>query len=663
MRFATLAILLGGILAGPAAAQSASDELVYVKKETREETHKASLAASGYARWTSQWQLVGPFDNTDNKGFEAVYPPERGVDLKARYPGKEGEVRWKKVSLNNEVVFDIRKHLKFDDAVCYLYHTLESDRAVSVNASLGSDDGVVVWANGVKVFSHDVSRGAAPNQDRFVLPLKQGQNEILVKVTNRNSDWAVYFNVIAPTRLLAQLEQRLDQDFPLTGEAAHYRINTLPIPEGQMIEGGALAFRPDGSLLVGTRRGEIWLVRNPTSDDIDKITFELFARGLHEVLGLCVVGQDVYVGQRPEVTLLRDTDGDDRADEFVTVCDEFGLSGDYHEFLYGPVRDSAGNLYITLNTGLAGGHKSRVPYRGWCLRISPDGTMTPWASGLRSPNGVNFDSEGRLYYCDNQGEWIPACKLQEVRQGEFYGHVDSLKWRTDLKDGERPEYIQPAVWFPFFVCRSASEPVWDATGGRFGPFEGQCFVGDMTNSLLMRCALEEVGGRMQGACFVFRKGFQCGVNRAAFAPDGSLLVGETNRGWGSVGGRDQGLQRLSYTGKTPFEIKALHVTPEGWDVEFTVPIKADGALEPARYTVDSFKYNYWDTYGSPEADRRKQPVEVLGLSDDRRTVRLKVADRETKRVYFFRLSGLNSDDGEQLLHREGWYTLNAIPGE
>ena len=40
------------------------------------------------------WKLTGPFDNTDEKGFDAVFPPERGVDFKSEYPGKTGTVKW-----------------------------------------------------------------------------------------------------------------------------------------------------------------------------------------------------------------------------------------------------------------------------------------------------------------------------------------------------------------------------------------------------------------------------------------------------------------------------------------------------------------------------------------------------------------------------------------
>src|SRR5262249_10172375 len=42
----------------------------------------------------SRWKVIGPFDNTGGKGFDAVYPPELNIDLTAQYDGKTGKVRW-----------------------------------------------------------------------------------------------------------------------------------------------------------------------------------------------------------------------------------------------------------------------------------------------------------------------------------------------------------------------------------------------------------------------------------------------------------------------------------------------------------------------------------------------------------------------------------------
>ena len=44
-----------------------------------------------------------------------------------------------------------------------------------------------------------------------------------------------------------------------------------------------------------------------------------------------------YVGQKPELTRLVDTNKDGVCDRYETVTDEFGISGEYHEYHFGPV--------------------------------------------------------------------------------------------------------------------------------------------------------------------------------------------------------------------------------------------------------------------------------------------------------------------------------------
>jgi hypothetical protein len=225
-----------------------------------------------------------------------------------------------------------------------------------------------------------------------------------------------------------------------------------------------------------------------------------------------------------------------------------------------------------------------------------------------------------------------------------------------------PPLDPPCIWFPYGrMGQSASEPVWDTTGGKFGPFAGQCFVGDQTKSMVMRVFLEKVNGRYQGACFPFRGGFQCGINRLAFAPDGSLYAGQTNRGWGSVGGKSYGLERLVYTGVAPFEIHSMRLTKQGFDLTFTQPLAPAAAERAAAYAVQSFTYNYWSTYGSPEVDRRAERVGNVVLSSDRRTVALTVDGLRRGRVYELHLEGIRSAAGAPVLHPEAYYTLNELP--
>jgi hypothetical protein len=219
----------------------------------------------------------------------------------------------------------------------------------------------------------------------------------------------------------------------------------------------------------------------------------------------------------------------------------------------------------------------------------------------------------------------------------------------------------PAVWFPYGrMGQSISEPRWDTTRGKFGPFAGQCFVGDQTRSNIMRVALENVNGVYQGACFPFRSGLQCGVNRLAFGPDGALYAGQTNRGWGSVGGKPYGLQRIDFTGEVPFEVHSVTLTAGGFRLTFTKPLDATTARKLDAYTVRSFTYVYHQTYGSPEVDQRAEKVTAVEVATDRRSVSVAVPGLRKGRVYDIRLNGVKSADGDAVLHPEAYYTVNEL---
>jgi hypothetical protein len=219
----------------------------------------------------------------------------------------------------------------------------------------------------------------------------------------------------------------------------------------------------------------------------------------------------------------------------------------------------------------------------------------------------------------------------------------------------------PAIWFPYGMSQSTSEPIWDTTEGKFGPFAGQCFIGELNSSMIMRANLEEVNGRMQGAVFAFRRDFMSGVNRLAFAPDGSMLVAQTNRGWGSRGGAPHGLQRVIYKGKTPFEIHSMNITPTGWNLRFTKPVDRAIAERPETYSLQSYTYHHWETYGSPEINRKQNDITLVQVSDDGLTVSLTVPEREKLRVYQLEVKGLKDADGVELLHNQAWYTMNDVP--
>jgi glucose/arabinose dehydrogenase len=433
-------------------------------------------------------------------------------------------------------------------------------------------------------------------------------------------------------------------------------------------------------LAVGTRRGEIWIVENALAADPKQAKFRRFARGLHEVLGLAWRDGWLYVTQRCELTRVKDSDGDGKADVFETVSDGWEISGDYHEYAFGSRFDRDGNLWVVLC--LTGSFTSDVKYRGWCLRVTPKGELIPACSGVRSPGGIGMNAEGDMFYTDNQGPWNGACGLKHLKPGGFMGHPESFRWYPLAKNmgpapekpksGSRimteakriPQLVPTAVIFPYGpMGQSASGIDCDLSGGKFGPFGKQLFVGDQTHSTVMRVFLEKVDGHYQGACFPFKQGFGSGNVPIRFASDGSLFVGGTSRGWGSRGHKPFAVERLAWTGKTPFEIHETRAKPDGFELTFTQPVDPKTAGDVKSYRAKTFTYIYRADYGSPEVDATTPAVERALVGKDGKSVRLYLSKLEEGHIHEIHADGVRSADGLPLLHKEAYYTLNYIPSK
>ncbi|MCA9299687.1 MAG: hypothetical protein KDA28_11505, partial [Phycisphaerales bacterium] len=419
-----------------------------------------------------------------------------------------------------------------------------------------------------------------------------------------------------------------------------------------------------------TRRGDVWVIDGAYEMPPVNAAYTLFATGLHEPLGIRPRMENgrlvVYVAQRAELTRLIDLDGDDVADRYETVCDDWGLSGNYHEFTFGPEFDEDGYAWLTLCLGFNGpvGH-SAVPWRGWSVRIdTTTGDMTPMTGGLRSPNGVGRWTDGTMFSVDNQGDWVGTCKLMTLRPGGYNGHPESLPWWTpELPEGETPPMEPAAVWFPYGKMGQSTADVLTDTGqGSLGPWKGQIFAGDQTSALVSRVFLEVVDGVHQGACFPFRKGLDCGVNRLAWGKDGSMFVGQTDRGWGSVGDRRYGIQRILRTDLEPLEIKEMRLVDGGFDLEFTADLDEGAATNVESYDMLSYTYLHHATYGSPEVE--KAPNRITGVERiDARTVRVLVDEIRTGPMGFvheLRIDGVRARDGRPLLHDRAYYTVQRL---
>lgn len=487
-------------------------------------------------------------------------------------------------------------------------------------------------------------------------------------------------------------------------EDQYSTIAKVPVPEGVLLEVGGLTVLPNGTLGIATRRGDVFLVENPTSS---RPFYRHFAGGMHEILGLNYKDGSLYLAQRGELTRLEDTNKDGKADVYETIY-AWPLSAHYHEYSFGPKIAPDGSFFVSANVAFGDEEwwrgESRVPWRGWMMKIDEEGNMEPWASGMRSPAGLGM-IDGELFYTDNQGDWMGSGGIWHVEKGDFTGHPAGLRWADEPNSpldltaeelyavadprkmrGENGRYIKPenieeeefntlysmqeqfdefklpAVWLPHGILGVSNSEVLKIPEGHFGPFEGQILVGDQGQSKIMRVVMEKVKGEYQGVAFDFRSGFQSGVLRMAWAADGSLFVGETNRGWGSAGTANEGLQRLVWNNRTPFEMKTVNAMPDGFEITFTKAVDPESAEDLASYGVYSYIYKYHPVYGSPPVNNENAEVKGVKLSEDGMRARIVVEGLKQYHIHTIRLAGLRDAENKQpLLHNTAYYTLNNIP--
>src|SRR5690606_6184367 len=214
-------------------------------------------------------------------------------------------------------------------------------------------------------------------------------------------------------------------------------------------------------------------------------------------------------------------------------------------------------------------------------------------------------------------------------------------------------------------------PAWDTTKGKFSQFNGQIFIGDQTQSNLLRVVTEVVNGIEQGAVIPFVDGLESGAMRPVFLPDGSMLVGQTGRGWQAKGGHVASLQRLVWDGKTRAQdIFNVTATEQGFAVTLTQPLATnwDAAALQGALEMRSWVYRDAPDYGSEMMGGRDEAVKNIGLSADRKTVLItletieqpEVHPEQTARIYHLQLKNLRQASGAQDVLR-AYYTLYEFP--
>lgn len=424
---------------------------------------------------------------------------------------------------------------------------------------------------------------------------------------------------------------------------------------------GGIDFLSEDEMLVCTwdSLGPVYLLENFRAENPEDIKVTRIASGLAEPLGIKVVDGEIYVLQKQELTKLIDHDGDRIIDEYETIADDWTVSANFHEFSFGLVYKE-GYFYGALATDILPGGASAQPQpedRGKVIKIAKEtGEVTFFASGLRTPNGIGIGIDGEIFVADNQGDWLPASKINHIREGAWYGSRS-----VDFEGTEGKVQDEPVVWLPQDeIGNSPSTPTYIDKG----PYAGQMIHCEVTHGGIKRDFVEKVDGIYQGAVFRFSQGLEAGVNRLMWAPDGSLLVGGVgvSGNWGQIGKLNYGLQRMVYNGNSVFEMLEVSARSNGFEISFTEPIKADQQISEEDFLIEQFYFKPTAEYGGPKLGLETLKPKSFHLSDDRKHVFFELDGLKEKHVVYFRIiRPFVSDLDHELWTTEAWYTLTNIP--
>jgi hypothetical protein len=381
----------------------------------------------------------------------------------------------------------------------------------------------------------------------------------------------------------------------------------------------SLAFFPDGRLAVGTLPGDIWIVSG-INDELDKVTWQRFAAGLYEPLGMKVVDGVLTAITRGRIVKLHDYNNDGEADFYQALFNEDEPDKGWHAYNFDLEVGKDGSFYY----GRTGGFSEwSVP--GGVVKVSADGkSSTVLGAGLRVPNGIGKLPDGRITLGDNQGTYVPASKISITSLDAFHG-AGSWTKHGDKYDPEK--IVKPIVYMPQELDSSSGGQLWVEKDKRLGPLSGQYFHTSYGKAATMYVMMDKINNVMQGAVYSLPLKMESGTMRAAKSPVDGQLYYSGLTGWQAGATQEGSIQRLRYTGKTGIYLTEAKARKDRLQLTFTEPVSSE-SINKESFSASAWNYRWSKGYGSPQL-RASEPetrgidelaIDSLELSDDRLTL-------------------------------------------
>jgi len=405
-------------------------------------------------------------------------------------------------------------------------------------------------------------------------------------------------------------------------ESGAFAVDTLTIPHKNPF--GALFFctgvdhLPDGRVAVSTCHGDVWLVT--VDEKAGTCSWQRFATGLYHALGLKVIDGKVVVIERGQLTRLHDLNNDGEADFYECISNAWDTGSGEHSYDTCLETDPQGNFYF-FKTG-----DTDTPTGGSLIRVSKDGSKSEiFCTGFRHPIGMGMSPTGILTGADQEGNWMPATRIDEYKQGGFYGDM-----RAHHRKEAPKTFDPPLCWLPREVDNSAGGQAW-VPKSTFGPLAGlplHFSYGRCKPFVLLRQVCDN--GMSQGGVADLGLKFLSGVCRGRFGADGNLYVCGLN-GWQTAAQADGCLQRVRYTGK-PLDVPVkMAVDGNAIRLTFSNTLDPKSVSGTENYKAAWWNYRWSGDYGSkrwkvsnPNAEGQDEfAPQSAKLLDDGKSVELR----------------------------------------
>lgn len=404
------------------------------------------------------------------------------------------------------------------------------------------------------------------------------------------------------------------------GEGPGHKVDTVALPfanpHGTLFFISGLDFLPDGTGVVATMPGEVWLVRG-LQGDLREVRWKRFATGLHQPLGVKVIGGRIHVIGRDQVTRLDDLNGDLEADFHACVSNAQSTSPHFHDYIIGLESDAQGRLLTA--SGKEG-----------LIRLAPGADKVEvLATGIRNPNGMALSADGRFLTTSFQeGNWTPASGIVQVDLSKpakpHFGNNGPVDGRIDPPLLRLPRGEDNSSGGQAFLGPKA----WPAVAG-----DGNLLHLSYGMGTVWMVTRQQVGDVWQGAAMRLTGSLRSGAQHARFHPvDGHLWVSGLN-GWQSYTPDDGCLHRIRPSAEKPV-LLGHEVRGNG------VLIRANQPLPARAGTANASFAQCWNyaapspAYGSPELSVRRPgtaghdrlPIRSATLMEGGKAVFLEIAD-------------------------------------